>query len=189
MQADKKTRSPMMLGTGKAYPASIPASIKGWDQISSLADMPPDHAVQLDNWIARPGYLEIRRGSTLQSGLTYAARLATLFGITKAGAPLMDVVGIGSPPVNDNGTGNQVEREGQAGERLGECGDTIRSRARLLGVDRDPRAANYAKVNGVVAHFVVSTFVSEMSEFELEAELNAQFPRGAELNALDGKSP
>jgi len=43
---------------------SIPASIKGWDQISSLASMPADHAVQLDNWIPRPGYLEIRRGST-----------------------------------------------------------------------------------------------------------------------------
>jgi hypothetical protein len=25
--------------------------------------MDPDHAVQLDNWIPRPGYLEIRRGS------------------------------------------------------------------------------------------------------------------------------
>jgi len=56
-------KNDMMKGTGKALPMSIPASIKGWDQISSLADMPPDHAVQLDNFIPRPGYLEIRRGS------------------------------------------------------------------------------------------------------------------------------
>lgn len=52
-----------MAGTNKAKPASVPASIKGWDQISSLADMPPDHAVVMNNFIPRPGYLEVRRGS------------------------------------------------------------------------------------------------------------------------------
>lgn len=62
LQMDKKTRNGFMAGTGMAYPMSIPASIKGWDQISSLANMEPDHAVQLDNWVPRPGYLEIRRG-------------------------------------------------------------------------------------------------------------------------------
>lgn len=62
-QMNKKTANPFMAGTGSATPESIPASIKGWDQISSLANMDPDHAVQLDNWIPRPGYLEIRRGS------------------------------------------------------------------------------------------------------------------------------
>jgi hypothetical protein len=54
-----------MEGTGEAVPMSIPASVKGWDQISSLASMEPDHAIQLDNWIPRPGYLEIRRGSNV----------------------------------------------------------------------------------------------------------------------------
>lgn len=63
MRATLKLKNEFMKGTGQSYPMSIPASIKGWDQISSLADMPPDHAVQLDNWIPRPGYLEIRRGS------------------------------------------------------------------------------------------------------------------------------
>ena len=63
LQMDKKTRNSLMAGTGQSYPMSIPASIKGWDQISSLAQMDADHAVQLDNWIPRPGYLEIRRGS------------------------------------------------------------------------------------------------------------------------------
>jgi hypothetical protein len=33
---------------------------------------------------------------------TYAARLAQLFGVTKAGAPNMDVVGFGSPPIAVN---------------------------------------------------------------------------------------
>lgn len=63
MRATLKVRNDFMQGTGKSYPMSIPASIKGWDQISSLANMEPDHAIQLDNWIPRPGYLEIRRGS------------------------------------------------------------------------------------------------------------------------------
>ncbi len=63
MRATLKIKNEFMRGTGKSYPMSIPASVKGWDQISSLADMPPDHAVQLDNFIPRPGYLEIRRGS------------------------------------------------------------------------------------------------------------------------------
>lgn len=62
MEMNKKTANPHMIGSGLAYPMSIPASVAGWDQISSLANMPPDHAVQLDNWIPRPGYLEIRRG-------------------------------------------------------------------------------------------------------------------------------
>lgn len=62
LQMDKKTANKFMAGTGSAFPMSIPASIKGWDEISSLANMEPDHAVQLDNWIPRPGYLEIRRG-------------------------------------------------------------------------------------------------------------------------------
>lgn len=67
MRNTLRLKNPRMEGTGKSYPASVPASIKGWDQISSLADMPPDHAVQLDNFIPRPGYLEIRRGSSVAS--------------------------------------------------------------------------------------------------------------------------
>ena len=63
LEMDRKTKNSFMAGTGGSYPMSIPASVKGWDQINSLADMPPDHAVQLDNFIPRPGYLEIRRGS------------------------------------------------------------------------------------------------------------------------------
>lgn len=63
----------MMQGTGLAFPASIPASIKGWDAISSVADMPPDHAIQLDNFIPRPGYLEPRRGSQMHSNTSAAS--------------------------------------------------------------------------------------------------------------------
>ena len=64
----------MMAGTGTAVPASIPASIKGWDAISSVADMPPDHAIVLNNFIPRPGYLEPRRGcQSFASGIGTAS--------------------------------------------------------------------------------------------------------------------
>lgn len=45
-----------------AQTSSIPASVGGWDTISGLAQMPPANAVQMDNWIPRTGWLEIRRG-------------------------------------------------------------------------------------------------------------------------------
>ena len=41
---------------------NIPASVGGWDAQSPLAAMPAKNAVQLDNFIARQGYIELRRG-------------------------------------------------------------------------------------------------------------------------------
>lgn len=42
--------------------ASIPAPVGGWDAQSPLAAMKPQNAVILDNWIPRPGYVELRKG-------------------------------------------------------------------------------------------------------------------------------
>ena len=50
-----------------AYARSIPAPIGGWDAQSALAKMPPTNAVILDNWIPRPGYIEMRRGYAQQA--------------------------------------------------------------------------------------------------------------------------
>lgn len=56
-----------------AIGASIPSSVWGWDAVSPLASMGPDHAVRLINWFPQPGYVELRRGFDLhahtQSGL------------------------------------------------------------------------------------------------------------------------
>jgi hypothetical protein len=41
---------------------SIPAPVGGWNAKDPLAAMPREDAVLLDNWIPRPGYIEIRRG-------------------------------------------------------------------------------------------------------------------------------
>jgi len=40
----------------------IPAPVGGWDTESPLAAMKPSHAVIIDNWIPRAGYIEMRRG-------------------------------------------------------------------------------------------------------------------------------
>lgn len=41
----------------------IPAPTEGWDAISPLATMDPKRAPILDNWVCRPGFVEIRGGS------------------------------------------------------------------------------------------------------------------------------
>src|SRR6266436_532284 len=41
---------------------AIPAPTEGWDAISPLADMSPNRAVFMENWVPRPGYIENRRG-------------------------------------------------------------------------------------------------------------------------------
>ena len=47
--------------------ASVVAPVGGWNDISPLADMPEDHAIVLENWIPRPGYIEIRRGNKVHA--------------------------------------------------------------------------------------------------------------------------
>lgn len=49
-------------GSMRANTASIPAPVQGWDTVSGLAQMPPNRAVQMDNWIPRTGWIEVRRG-------------------------------------------------------------------------------------------------------------------------------
>jgi hypothetical protein len=41
---------------------SIPAPVGGWDAQNPLADMPPENAPLMRNWIPRTGYVEMRRG-------------------------------------------------------------------------------------------------------------------------------
>lgn len=41
----------------------IPSPTEGWDAISPLAEMDPKRAPILENWVPRPGYVELRGGS------------------------------------------------------------------------------------------------------------------------------
>ena len=49
-----------LLKTTKAV--QIPAAVGGWNTINPLAAMPPNKAGLMQNWIPRPGYIELRGG-------------------------------------------------------------------------------------------------------------------------------
>lgn len=49
-------------GNEEPSTTTIPAPVKGWNLVDPLAVMAPEFAVQLDNWIPRPGYVEARGG-------------------------------------------------------------------------------------------------------------------------------
>lgn len=46
----------------QAVTRSLPAPTGGWNTVDPLANMKPEFAVILDNWIPRAGYVELRRG-------------------------------------------------------------------------------------------------------------------------------
>lgn len=62
----KVPRKPAMaLQVAQGVP--LPAPVGGLDAVSPLANMPVDRAVQLDNWVCKPGWIEPRRGFIVQS--------------------------------------------------------------------------------------------------------------------------
>src|SRR6185369_11271654 len=56
----------------------IPAPTDGWDAISPLAEMDPKRAVILNNWVPRPGYVELRGGYIPYNGIAGAPPVETL---------------------------------------------------------------------------------------------------------------
>jgi hypothetical protein len=44
---------------------AVPVPTDGWDAISPLADMDPKRAPILQNWVPRPGWVELRQGYTI----------------------------------------------------------------------------------------------------------------------------
>lgn len=96
----------------------LPAPVGGWDAISPLANMPVDRAVQLDNWVCRPGWIEPRNGYISRcSGLGVGAPVETvmayngdsgavgLFGV--AGGSIFDCSIAGAAvPTNVSGLGS-----------------------------------------------------------------------------------
>lgn len=101
-------------GLGASDPAflmsdSVPASVGGWDTLSPISKMPPDHAVVLDNWIPRPGYLEIRRGSDVFAPITSSSPCETLMaynGSTTTNSKLFAAVGSIIYDVTNGSTSN-----------------------------------------------------------------------------------
>lgn len=48
----------------KSNSGAIPAPTGGWDAVSPVANMKPDRAIVLDNWVPRPDSVEVRAGFT-----------------------------------------------------------------------------------------------------------------------------
>jgi len=62
--AQRYGRQPLRAATQQrvSIGRAVPAPVGGWDAQSPLADMPPENAVILDNFIPRAGYVELRKG-------------------------------------------------------------------------------------------------------------------------------
>lgn len=65
--------------------ASFPAPVGGWNAIDPISAMPVTDAVQMENWIPRGSYVELRRGFRLWSLPAGAAKLESL--LVYRGAP------------------------------------------------------------------------------------------------------
>ena len=96
----------------------VPAPTGGWDAQSPLANMPPENAVTLDNFIPRAGYVELRKGyrvwqegmgNTVESLMVWrgnnASEADAIF--AASGGSIFDVSNDGDAPVEAYaGTGN-----------------------------------------------------------------------------------
>jgi len=97
---------------------AIPAPVGGWDAQSPLADMPPENAVILDNFIPRAGYVELRKGYVpWQSGLPLPTETLMVWRghvsstaddiFAACGGSIFDVSNLGEAPVEVyTGAGN-----------------------------------------------------------------------------------
>jgi hypothetical protein len=56
----------------------VPAPVDGWDAISPLAEMDPKRAPILDNWVCRPGFVELRSGYQVFAGTLSGHAVETL---------------------------------------------------------------------------------------------------------------
>ncbi len=57
---------------------TIPAPVDGWDAISPLAEMDPKRAPILNNWVPRPGFVELRGGYELYAYVGIVTAVETL---------------------------------------------------------------------------------------------------------------
>lgn len=78
-----------MSGSIASRSVSLPPPVGGWDTRESLADMPPDRAVQLDNWFPSTDKVTVRRGySEHASGLGAAVESIMPY-IPTTGTPVL----------------------------------------------------------------------------------------------------
>lgn len=90
---------------------SLPPPVGGWDALNALADMPPENAVQLDNWFPDADRVSVRRGyathstgypGPVDSLMVYQPASGTARMFAASGAGIYNATGagaVGSPVV------------------------------------------------------------------------------------------
>lgn len=87
----------------------IPSPVEGWDAISPLAEMDPKRAPILNNWVPRPGYVELRGGYIPFAGIPTQIPIETLMVYRPPGTNAMFAAAGGSIyDVSDGGSGTSV---------------------------------------------------------------------------------
>ena len=88
-----------------ARATSLPPPVGGWNTLDALADMPPDHAVQLDNWFPNADRVSVRRGfvawstgypAAVESLMPYVPPSGTAKMFAAAGTAVYDATGSGA---------------------------------------------------------------------------------------------
>jgi hypothetical protein len=88
-----------------ARAVSLPPPVGGWNTLDALADMPADHAVQLDNWFPNADRVSVRRGFTawstgypapVETLMTYSPPSGTQKLFAAAGTAVYDATGSGA---------------------------------------------------------------------------------------------
>lgn len=91
----------------------VPSPIGGWDAISPLANMEARYAVVLDNWVPRPGWIELRggyntwcnteTGGPINSLLVYRPSSGTERMFAASGTAIYETTDNGSPQASKTG--------------------------------------------------------------------------------------
>lgn len=103
LQALRPNQGRQQVSTG----LSLPAPVAGWDAVSSVADMKEDRAVVLENWMPRPGYVEVRRGHKIHAsgmGTGVVESLLVYNGLTSASSAMFAATGNTIYDVSSSGT-------------------------------------------------------------------------------------
>lgn len=88
-----------------ARAVSLPPPVGGWNALDALADMPPDHAVTLDNWFPNADRVSVRRGfapwstgypAAVESLMPYAPPSGAQRLFAAAGTAVYDATGSGA---------------------------------------------------------------------------------------------
>lgn len=77
-------------------PISLKSPVGGWDAFSSLSDMPPDHAIVLDNWFPTTKDVQVRRGYASHAtgmGSSVVETLLVYNGLTLASSKMFSATG------------------------------------------------------------------------------------------------